>query len=139
VRQTIQPTPRTIQQALEGICASPMFIHSERMSRFLRFVVERMLAGAPQDIREFTIGMAVFDRDPGYDPKIDIIVRVEARRLRKKLEAYYEGPGAGELLRIEVPGPGYVPSFVTMAGPPRKLAGQMNSMDASRQVALTTL
>jgi hypothetical protein len=100
-----------VLQALEDICASRVFAHSERMIRFLRFVVGRKLAGEEQDIREFVIGMEVFDRDPGYDPKIDTIVRVEARRLRKKLEAYYEGPGAGDSLRIDVPGPGYVPAF----------------------------
>ena len=34
--------------------------------------------------------LPVFDRTSGYDPNIDAIVRVEARRLRAKLKAYYE-------------------------------------------------
>jgi hypothetical protein len=108
-------TPGTlaIRHALEDICASPVFAHSERMMRFLRFVVERSIAGDLHAIREYSIGMEVFDRSPDYDPKIDTIVRVEARRLRKKLEAYYTGPGAGDAVRIDVPGPGYLPVFTS--------------------------
>ena len=114
-----------VLQALEDVCASRVFSHSERMIRFLRFVVERKLAGQQQDIREFVIGMEVFDRDPSYDPKIDTIVRVEARRLRKKLEAYYAGPGAGDRVRIDVPRPGYAPVFSMVEVPQRTLVAGM--------------
>jgi hypothetical protein len=103
--------PAAVRRVVEDICTSTFFSHSERMERFLRWVVEKTLDGQGHEIREYAIGMAVFDRDSGYDPKIDTIVRVEARRLRRKLEDYYKGPGANQPLRIEVPGPGYVPVF----------------------------
>jgi hypothetical protein len=106
-----EPSAAAIRQALENIVASAGFTNSVRMSRFLRWVVERSLEGDAAAIREYAIGMAVFDRDPNYDPKIDTIVRVEARRLRKKLQEYYEGPGQDDVVRIEMPGPGYVPVF----------------------------
>lgn len=93
------------------------------MTRFLRWVVEKTLDGQSAAIREYSIGLEVFDRDPSYDPKIDTIVRVEARRLRKKLEDYYAEAGMDEPVRIEIPGPGYVPRFTVNSTVPRPLVG----------------
>ena len=110
-----EASPAAIRQALDNIIASPGFAHAERMERFLRWVVEKALAGQAEAIKEYAIGMEVFDRSPTYDPKIDTIVRVEARRLRRKLQEYYEGPGQSDAVRIEIPGPGYVPLFHAVA------------------------
>ena len=121
--QRSEPSVAALRLALEAIVTSPGFANSERMSRFLRWVVERTLAGEAAAIREYAIGIAVFDRDGSYDPKIDTIVRVEARRLRKKLQEYYEGPGLDDAVRIEVPGPGYVPVFATVQQDVRALVG----------------
>ena len=74
---------------LEKIVASSVFKRSQRMCRFLRFAVEQALAGAGDQIKEYLIGVEVFDRKHDYDPRVDPIVRVEARRLRAKLKAYY--------------------------------------------------
>jgi TolB-like protein len=60
-------------------------------------------------VKEFVIGREVFDRKDGYDPRLDPIVRVEARRLRAKLAEYYAGPGRTEPLRLEYPRGSYVP------------------------------
>ena len=106
---------------MERICASPGFAHSERMVRFLRWVVGKTLDGEMSVIREYSIGLEVFDRDPSYDPKIDTIVRVEARRLRKKLDDYYSDTGQDDVVRIEIPGPGYVPRFSVNGAGPRAL------------------
>ena len=48
------------------------------------WAVERTLAGDRQSLKESIIGVEVFDRGPDFDPRIDSIVRVEARRLRRK-------------------------------------------------------
>ena len=98
---------------LNKIVASNGFFRSPRMQRFLSFVVEGRLAGKfhSEDLKESVIGMAVFDRDAGYDPKTDPVVRVEARRLRAKLEEYYEGPGKQDAVRIELPKGSYVPCW----------------------------
>jgi adenylate cyclase len=55
--------------------------------------------------------MEVFDRTSQYDPSIDAIVRVEARRLRAKLKAYYEGPGRNDPVLIGLRPGSYVPVF----------------------------
>ena len=90
------PSPESIRKSLETISFSDGFKNAERMSRFLRFVVEKSLAGEVDSIKEYTLGTEVFDRPAAFDPKTDTIVRVEARRLRKKLQEYYEGPGSAD-------------------------------------------
>jgi TolB-like protein len=59
----------------------------------------------------------VFDRPTDYDPRIDSIVRVEARRLRSKLAEYYEGPGAADPLVIRIEKGSYVAVFDATAPP----------------------
>jgi TolB-like protein len=81
------------------------------MSRLLRFVVERTLDGRADEIKEYVLGTEVFDRGPDYDPRLDSIVRVEARRLRTKLDEYYSGPGASDPVLIRIRRGTYVPEF----------------------------
>ncbi len=100
-----------VRAALEKILGSAGFRNSERMQRFLRVAVERTLVGATDQLKEFALGHDVFDRGQDYDPRTDSIVRVEARRLRKKLKAYYEGEGLLDGIIIQfLPGK-YVPNF----------------------------
>ena len=99
-----------IRAGLERTLASGEFANSERMRRFLRFIVEETLAGRGDCLKETQIGIHVFDRVPGYDPKADAIVRVEARRLRSKLLEYAEQHRADPLV-IELPKGGYLPAF----------------------------
>ncbi len=100
-----------ICEQVSRILTSSLFLASARMIRFLRFVVEEAVTGHIQEIKETTIGVQVFDRPPSYDPRIDPIVRVEARRLRQKLQAYYDGPGKEDALLIELPKGKYSPTF----------------------------
>jgi len=86
-----------------------LFIRSARMQRFLDFTVAQYLAGKTDEIKEYVIGVEVFDRPVTHDPRIDPIVRVEARRLREKLRAFYESEGVGDELLIEYPTGSYVP------------------------------
>src|ERR1700726_3979807 len=81
------------------------------MSRFLRFVVERQLAGRDQELKESVIAVEIFGRSPDYNPKRDPIVRTEASRLRVRLSEYYIGEGRADTLVIELPKGGYAPAF----------------------------
>lgn len=96
---------------LERVLGSPNFRYSERLSRFLRFVVEQHLAGNAGQIKESVLAMEIFDRDSAYDSRVDSIVRVEARRLRDKLTAYYAAEGRDNAVIIELPKGGYVPTI----------------------------
>ena len=89
------PVPATaVREQLARVVNSPGFVSSARLCRFLTHIVNRTIDGDIDSLKEFSIAMEVFDRTSDYDPNIDAIVRVEARRLRAKLKAYYEeGPG----------------------------------------------
>jgi TolB-like protein len=101
-----------VRAQIERIAGSAMFAESERLRRFLRFTVESTLGGDDGRLKEYVLGREVFDRKDGYDPRLDPIVRVEARRLRSKLSEYYSGPGRREAIRIAYPKGSYVPVFV---------------------------
>jgi TolB-like protein/Flp pilus assembly protein TadD len=98
-------------QQLARVLSSSGFARNERMSRFLRFLVERHLQGRDDEIKESVIAVEVFNRKPDYDPKQDSIVRTEAGRLRARLAEYYTGEGRGEPIIIELPKGGYIPKF----------------------------
>ena len=100
---------QAIRQELELVLASSGFARNERLSGFLRFVVERHLAARDEEIKESLIAVEVFRRKPDYDPKVDSIVRTEAGRLRARLAEYYAGPGSVDPIVIELPKGGYVP------------------------------
>jgi serine/threonine-protein kinase len=81
------------------------------MRRFLSFTVEQRLQNRAEELKEYLIGLEVFDKKPDYDPRLDPIVRVEARRLRAKLKEYYEGEGKNDDLVVEFQKGSYVPQF----------------------------
>jgi adenylate cyclase len=99
-----------IRSQLKDILASGQFIKSERLRRFLQLTVEWALAGRAGQLKEYVLGRDVFDRGATYDPRADSIVRVEARRLRRKLGSYYETHESAPIL-IEFPRGSYVPIF----------------------------
>jgi len=100
-----------IRAQLERIVASKGFVTANRLSRLLRHVVDRTLAGQADQLKEYSVGMEVFDRDDKYDPRVDSIVRVEAGRLRSRLDEYYNGEGAADAIRISLPRGAYVAHF----------------------------
>ncbi len=105
------PSDHEVRAVLEKILGSAGFRNSERMRRFLRVAVERTLEGATDQLKEFSLGHDVFDRGEDYDPRTDSIVRVEARRLRRKLRVYYEGEGLLDKVVIQFHPGKYVPGF----------------------------
>src|SRR5580704_2216067 len=100
-----------IRSQLERILRSRAFIQSHRIRRFLQFIVEESLLGQPHRLKEYLIGLEVFDRREAFDPRVDSIVRVEARRLRYKLEEYYRTEGREDGIRIVLRKGSYVPIF----------------------------
>lgn len=100
-----------IRAQLELILRSRAFIQSHRIRRFLQFVVEESLLGQPHRLKEYLIGLEAFDRREAFDPRVDSIVRVEARRLRYKLEEYYRTEGREDSVRVILRKGSYVPLF----------------------------
>lgn len=108
--------PQSIREQVDRLERSAIFANSERLMAFLRYVVETTLSGASGRLKESVIGNAVYGREPSYDSRIDSTVRVEARRLRRKLSEYYEGPGRQDSVVISLPVGSYVPWFSTGSG-----------------------
>jgi len=100
-----------IRSQLDLILRSRAFIQSHRIRRFLQFVVEESLLGQPHRLKEYLIGLEVFDRREAFDPRVDSIVRVEARRLRYKLDEYYRTEGREDAIRIILRKGSYIPIF----------------------------
>ena len=111
------PQPDAVRTQLDRVLASQTFVPAGRLSRFLRFVVERTLAGEGDRLKEYVIGIDVFDRDEGYDPRLDSIVRVEAGRLRAKLGEYYQQDGRADPVIIRMRRGSYLPTFEVREDP----------------------
>src|SRR5277367_5137562 len=99
------------RRQLERVLASHCFSRNDRLTRFLRFIVDRRLEGRDSEIKESVLAVEVFGRAADYDPKQDSIVRTEAARLRARLNEYYRGPGKNDAFVIEIPKSGYIPEF----------------------------
>jgi hypothetical protein len=105
--------PATVRAHLERILLSTPFRNSKRYPALLRYVVEQELNGASSELKERTIAIEVFGRDPSYDPGADPVVRISAGEVRKRLAQYYQEATAPDQLRIELPVGSYRPEFVT--------------------------
>lgn len=109
-------------QLAQRVAESASFKRSGRLRDFLLYVCDRALRQQTDEIREQTIGVRVFGRDPDYSPGDDNIVRVEASTLRRRLDTYFRDLGQEEPFRIEIPRGSYVPIFVPRepVAPPRR-------------------
>ncbi len=107
--------PAVVWAELEQLLVSPSLRDAELLKRFLRYIVEKTLAGEGDRLKEYRLGLEVLERDPSFDPRLDPIVRMTARRLRAKLREHYENGGRDARLRIEVPKGGYAAAFVPVA------------------------
>ena len=105
------PSEGAVRAQLGQILGSADFAQSGRINAFLSFVVEETLAGRSDRLKEYTIATTVFERDESFDPQTNTIVRVEAGRLRRRLERYYLTEGRGDPVRIDLPKGTYVPLF----------------------------
>jgi TolB-like protein len=106
-------THEAIHAELDRVLSSATFIRSKRLGRFLRFTVEQCLEGRQNALKEYLVGVEVFQKLETFDPRIDSIVRVEARRLRSKLERYYLTEGREDQVVIQFRKGSYVPMILT--------------------------
>ena len=106
----------SVRAELNRVLSSPRFTVSDRNRRFLEYVVEETLAGRSARIKAYNIATIVFGRPETFDPQLDPVVRMEARRLRRALEMFYLFPDDGPVaVRIVVARGGYVPEFQTVS------------------------
>src|SRR5437667_382466 len=103
--------PVEIRSQLDRILAHPQFRNSKRYPALLRHVVERSLEGRSESLKERTIGIDIFGREPAYDTNLDHTVRSSAGEIRKRLAQYYVESEHEDEIRIDLPAGSYVPQF----------------------------
>jgi Tol biopolymer transport system component len=107
-----EPAPSAaVLEQLERMLGSATFRGAERSSNLLRFVVEQAVQGHADRLKDYTLGAEVLGRGELFDPRTDPIARVEASRLRSRLDLYYATEGAVDPIVISLPKGGYVPQF----------------------------
>jgi len=94
---------------LERLASSSCFRKAERCLRLLRYLTKITLEGRSSELKEYALGVTVLERPEAFDPRIDPVVRLEARRLRLKLAEYYQDEGLGDAVVIDLPKGAYVP------------------------------
>ena len=100
-----------VREELGRLLGSPGFDASARNRRFLEYIVEETLAGRADRLKGTSIAIDVFGRDATIDPQHDPVVRIEAAKLRRRLERYFLTAGREDPVRIDIPKGGYVPTF----------------------------
>jgi adenylate cyclase len=115
---------QAVKKQLERMLSHPAFSGAPRLSSLLTFIANETLDGRGDQLKEYTLGVAVFSRGTRFDPRLDSIVRVEASKLRARLAAYYKDAGANDPILIELPRGTYIPRMmprplITHAAPRR--------------------
>jgi TolB-like protein len=105
------PTAADIHAALEQVLGSHAFRAADSQRAFLRFVAEEAIAGRSKKIKEYSIAIEALGRGTDFDPRLDPIVRTQARKLRARLALYYETEGNSDAIRIALRKGSYVPVF----------------------------
>ena len=118
------PHPVAVREQLQRLLSHPLFTHSKRYPVLLAYTVEQTLLGHASELKERTIGIEAFGRDPSYDVNLDPVVRTTAAEVRKRLIQYYYNPDhAGELI-VEMPLGSYIPVFREPAVPAHEAAAE---------------
>jgi len=131
-----RPDELAIRAQLRRILASEHFARSARISRFLEFAVEQTLNGNARFLKEYTLGIEVFDKSASFDPRTDTIVREEAQRLRTALFTYYASVGQSDPILIELPRGSYVATFAPRPVPSGRPAGSPTRRQHSPALAV---
>jgi hypothetical protein len=96
---------------LERIIQSRTLQGSESLKSFLKYVALKSINESTDHLKEYTIATEVFGRSNSFSPRSDSVVRVQAKRLRDKLQEYYTTEGKSDRILIELPKGHYNPVF----------------------------
>lgn len=131
--------PDVIAEQLKRVLASPHFSETTRMKRFLTHLVNEALAGRADDLKGYALGVDVFDKPDDFDPGIDTIVRVQANKLRARLDLYYSQDGCDDPVRIHVPKGSYAPVFEIAFDPAKSGASTEPGTKREKRTSLAVM
>ena len=98
-------------QQVDKLINSHSLRGSESLCKLLRYLAERALDHPGVALKEYQIAVEVLGRSGGFDPQSDSAVRVQAGRLRVKLEDYYAHEGQDDPVVVELPKGSYALTF----------------------------
>ena len=122
---------------LERVLQSHAFQHSENLQAFLRFIVLKTLDDQEARLKEHVIATEVFHRSSDYDPSVNSLVRVQARKLRAKLQEHYATEGKKDRIIIKLPKGNYHPVFVYSPTADKSVARSLTAKAAGAQKSTT--
>jgi len=99
------------RKELETVLDSGIFAPSSNAAKLVRYVCERHFNHTADSITEHDVAIQALGRRPDFDPQRDSIVRVEAHRVRKRLQEYYESEGTAHPVKIVLSRGQYAPRF----------------------------
>src|SRR5271156_2269135 len=100
-----------VRSHLQEVLTSDAFMGGHRAQRFLQLVVEHVLAGRSDSLRERMLGAEMFGRPIDYDTGNDAVVRVKASDVRRRLAQYYQSLTTPPSVQIDLPTGSYAPQF----------------------------
>jgi len=100
-----------VDQIIHKILSSKTFSTSARYRDFLQFTITETLAGRGSTLKEYVLGVEVFNQPQSFDPRTSPLVRVAASRVRARLKMYYETEGSLDSIVVDFPKGSYIPVF----------------------------
>ncbi|RPI20410.1 MAG: hypothetical protein EHM61_27100 [Acidobacteria bacterium] len=92
-----------LTQELDRIVKSEAFRSSESLRRLLLYLGNKSLAGEAGDLKEYVVGVEAFGKSSAYDPQLDASVRIQAGKLRQKLQEFYRTEGMEDTVVVSLP------------------------------------
>src|SRR6202453_2284496 len=103
----IEPKRTQIQRILQ----SKAFRTSEVQRNLLAYLADKSINGSADSLKEYVIGVDVFDKPASYDPQQVSAVRMHVGRLRQKLADYYRLEGTEDPVIVDLPKGGFKVTF----------------------------
>jgi hypothetical protein len=91
------------QAQVRRILQSKAFRTSEVHRNLLNYLSEKSLSGEAGSLKEYTVGLEVFQKPESYDPRQESVVRMHMARLRQKLAEYYRTEGVDDPIIVDLP------------------------------------
>jgi hypothetical protein len=91
------------QAQVRRILQSKAFRTSEVHRNLLNYLSEKSLSGDAGSLKEYTVGLEVFQKPESYDPRQESVVRMHMARLRQKLAEYYRTEGVDDPIIVDLP------------------------------------
>ena len=101
----------SVLNQVEKIISHDLFRSSRRSVSFLKYVCSKKLEGNTDHIKEYSIAVDAFGLAADFDQQQNPRIRVEAKRLRDRLEQYYISDGSHDPVVISLPRGSYIPEF----------------------------